>query len=83
MPDSKKLVWDQDGERYYDIGVDKPVLFVMKDDGTYDKGVAWNGLTNVTENPSGGDVNDYVSVTVSDPLCKRYCARAAKPFRQP
>lgn len=59
MPDSMKLVWDKPGERFYDVGVDKPVLFPLKDDGTYDNGVAWNGMTNVTESPSGGDVNDY------------------------
>lgn len=50
-----KMVWDQTGERIYETGVDHGVLFVMKDDGTYDKGVAWNGLTSVTESPSGAE----------------------------
>lgn len=50
-----KMVWDQTGERIYETGVDHGVLFVMKDDGTYDKGVAWNGLTTVTESPSGAE----------------------------
>lgn len=50
-----KLKWDQTGERLFETGVKKGVLFVMKDNGTYDKGVAWNGLTGVTESPSGAE----------------------------
>lgn len=50
-----KLKWDQTGERLFETGVKKGVLFVMKDDGSYDKGVAWNGLTGVTESPSGAE----------------------------
>ena len=50
-----KLKWDQTGERLYETGVKKGVLFVMKEDGSYDKGVAWNGLTGVTERPSGAE----------------------------
>ena len=50
-----KLKWDQTGERLFETGVKKGVLFVMNDNGTYDKGVAWNGLTGVTESPSGAE----------------------------
>ena len=50
-----KLKWDQTGDRLYETGVKKGVLFVMKEDGSYDKGVAWNGLTSVTESPSGAE----------------------------
>ena len=50
-----KLKWGQTGERLYETGVKKGVLFVMKEDGSYDKGVAWNGLTGVTESPSGAE----------------------------
>ena len=50
-----KLKWDQTGDRLYETGVKKGVLFVMKEDGSYDKGVAWNGLTGVTESPSGAE----------------------------
>lgn len=50
-----KLKWDQTGGRLYETGVKKGVLFVMKEDGSYDKGVAWNGLTGVTESPSGAE----------------------------
>lgn len=49
-----KLVWDAVGERYYETGVKKGVLYVMEG-GTYGKGVAWNGLTAVTETPSGAE----------------------------
>lgn len=52
-----RLVWDQDTERLYETGVQNGVLYVKKSDGTYDKGVAWNGLTAVTESPSGGEAN--------------------------
>lgn len=53
-----KLVWDKSGERFYETGVSKGVLYVQKDDGTYEAGVAWNGLTNVSENPEGAEPND-------------------------
>ena len=49
-----KLVWDQTGERYYETGVKKGVLYVQTA-GAYPKGVAWNGLTAVTESPSGAE----------------------------
>lgn len=49
-----KLVWDQTGERYYETGVKKGVLYVQEE-GAYPKGVAWNGLTAVTESPSGAE----------------------------
>lgn len=49
-----KLVWDAAGERFYETGVKKGVLYVM-DKGVYGKGVAWNGLTAVTEAPSGAE----------------------------
>ncbi len=53
-----KLVWDATGSRFYETGVSKGVLYVQKSDGTYDKGVAWNGLTSVSENPDGAEPND-------------------------
>lgn len=49
-----KLVWDQTGERRYETGVKNGVLYVYSD-GQYQKGVAWNGLTAVTESPSGAE----------------------------
>lgn len=50
-----KLVWDKTGERFYETGVEKGVLFPMGEGGTYSRGVAWNGLTAVTESPSGAE----------------------------
>lgn len=50
-----KLVWDQVGERLYETGVKNGVLYVQDDKGAYPKGVAWNGLTAVTESPSGAE----------------------------
>lgn len=50
-----KLVWDQTGERTYETGVKKGVLYPQGENGTYPKGVAWNGLTAVTESPSGAE----------------------------
>lgn len=57
-----KLVWDDIGEHFYETGVRNGVLYPMvKDDETgeweYDNGVAWNGLTAVTENPTGAEAN--------------------------
>jgi hypothetical protein len=50
-----KLVWDQTGERIYETGVKQGVLFVQGKDGSYGAGVAWNGLTAVTQSPSGAE----------------------------
>lgn len=52
------LEWDKTGERYWENGVDHGVLYVQKDDGTYDEGVVWNGLTGVTESPDGAEPTD-------------------------
>lgn len=52
-----KLIWDKTGERYYETGVDHGVLYPVGENGTYPKGVAWNGLTAVTESPSGAEAN--------------------------
>ena len=49
-----KLVWDNTGERLYETGVSKGVLYIPTG-GVYSKGVAWNGLTAVTESPSGAE----------------------------
>ena len=57
-----KLVFDQDGQRYFEAGVQDVVLFVK--DGVslthhgYAAGVAWNGCTSISESPSGGEAND-------------------------
>ena len=52
-----KITWDKTGERLYETGVDHGVLYLLQNNGTYDKGVAWNGLTAVTESPSGAEPN--------------------------
>lgn len=51
------LEWDKTGERFYEIGVKKGVLYPQAN-GIYPKGVAWNGLSTVTESPDGGEVTD-------------------------
>lgn len=50
-----KLVWDKAGEHYYETGVDHGVLYSRSTSGVYDNGYAWNGLTSVTESPSGAE----------------------------
>ena len=50
-----KLVWDQTGERFYETGINQGVLYIRGEDGTYSRGVAWNGLISVTESPSGAE----------------------------
>lgn len=52
-----ELVWDAVGERLYETGVDHGVLYLPDSAGAYVDGVAWNGLTNVTESPSGAEPN--------------------------
>lgn len=52
-----RLVWDQTGEKTYETGVKKGVLYPQAAGGTYPLGVAWNGLTAVTESPSGAEAN--------------------------
>lgn len=58
MAETDKLVWDQDGERLYETGVKNGVLYPFDDDSkTYKGGVAWNGLSSVSESPSGAEAN--------------------------
>ena len=52
-----KLVWDQIGKHIYETGTKNGVLYPMDSTGAYENGVAWNGLTAVTESPSGADSN--------------------------
>lgn len=56
-PPPAPLVWDNVGERFYETGVDHGVLYVRDNAGAYPAGVAWNGLTTVTETPGGADAN--------------------------
>lgn len=51
------LQWDQTGERLYETGVDRGVLYIPNNSGVYTNGVAWNGLVSVTESPSGAESN--------------------------
>lgn len=50
-----RLIWDQVGERLFETGVKNGVLYVQNNDGSYGNGVVWNGLTAVTESPSGAE----------------------------
>ena len=51
-----KLMWDDLGQKLYETGVSNAVLYLQDGTGAYNKGVAWNGLTKVTESPSGAEV---------------------------
>lgn len=55
-----KLVWDKIGERFYETGVDHAVLYPLSAAGVYDRGVAWNGITGITESPSGAEPQQHV-----------------------
>lgn len=50
-----KIVWDESGKRLYETGVKNGVLYLQDESGAYTNGVAWNGLTAVTESPSGAE----------------------------
>lgn len=52
------LTWDQVGDRVYETGTKQGVLYPQASGGTYPLGIAWNGLTSVSESPDGGDAND-------------------------
>ena len=53
-----RLIWDADGTRKFHAGVSHGVVYPKADGSGYDKGAAWNGLTGVTESPSGAEPND-------------------------
>lgn len=55
----KQIIWGAVGEKRYETGVSKGVLFPRALTGLYDLGVAWNGLTNITESPSGAEVTKH------------------------
>lgn len=56
MADSKKLVWDVEGQRYYTTGVDKVALYLKSTSGSgYETGVAWSGVSAIEESPSGAE----------------------------
>ena len=68
-----KLIWDQSGERTYETGVKQGAMYPQQTDGLYVKGVAWYGLTAVTESPSGAeptalyaDDTKYLSLTSAE-----------------
>lgn len=50
-----RLTWDATGEHLYETGVRRGVLYLQNNNGTYANGVAWNGITTVTESPSGAE----------------------------
>ena len=67
-----KIIWDQEGQRFYETGVSNGVLYV-RDNSGYKPGVAWNGLINVSESPSGAEANPiyadnikYLSLTSAE-----------------
>ena len=50
-----RLIWDEVGQRFFETGVKNGVLYVQNNDGSYANGVVWNGLTAITESPSGAE----------------------------
>lgn len=70
-----KLVWDQTGERLYETGVDRGVLYLLDESNKYSKGVAWNGLTAVSESPSGAEATDLYADNI-----KYLSMRSAETF---
>lgn len=74
MNEQTTLMWDQQGEKFYETGTKNGVVYPMSDDGkTYQAGVAWSGLTAVSESPSGAeetplyaDDQKYLSLTSAE-----------------
>lgn len=50
-----KIIWDQSTDKRYETGVDHVVLYTKNTTTGYDKGVAWNGVTSISESPSGAE----------------------------
>lgn len=53
-----KLIWDKSGERFYETGIKECALYPQGATGAYETGVAWNGITGVTESPGGAEATD-------------------------
>lgn len=70
-----KLTWDDTGKKIYETGTKQGVLFVVGSNGTYSNGVAWNGLTAITESPSGADESSFYADDI-----KYASLRAAEEF---
>lgn len=69
------LTWDGTGSRFYELGTDHGVLYPCDTAGAYQKGVAWNGLTAVTETPDGAEANDMYADNI-----KYASVRSAETF---
>lgn len=54
-----QLTWDGTGDKIFETGTDRAVYYPLTDEGTYSGGVPWNGLTGVTESPSGAESNKH------------------------
>ena len=76
-----KLVWDQTGERRYETGVKNGVLYVQNSRGAYGDGVAWNGLTAVTESPSGAEATALYADDTK--YLNLYSTRSSVPLSRP
>ena len=70
-----EITWDQEGERRFETGVDRGVLYLVGTGGAYDTGFPWNGLISVTESPSGAEANPqyadnmkYLNLTSAEEL---------------
>ena len=70
-----KIAWDQTGERLYETGVDRGVLYHLDETNKYTKGYAWNGLTGVTESPAGAEATDLYADNI-----KYLSMRSAETF---
>lgn len=71
-----KIKWDNIGARIYETGVRNCALYVRKADGTYETGVAWNGITTITESPEGAEANDIYADDI-----KYLTLRSAENFK--
>lgn len=72
----KQISWDETGSRWFENGCDRGVLYVQGDTGNYPKGVAWNGLTKVTEAPEGAAANNLYADNI-----KYASLRSAESFK--
>lgn len=76
MSTAYKLKWDQTGERLYETGTDRGVVYPKNESGVYSPGAAWNGLTGVEESPEGAEANDFYADNI-----KYASIRSAENFK--
>lgn len=79
------MTWDADGSRLYETGIDHVALYLQNNEGAYDNGVAWNGVSQISESPSGGESNKVYAdnITYLDLTSKEEFGASVEAYTYP